>query len=80
MLIIGGSASGKTNVLLNLIKHQEADIENNYLYVKDPFESRYQLFITGQKKGKLKNQKVQRHSFIIHKRWMMFMKIYKTIN
>ena len=33
-----------------------------------------------EKKGELKNQKVQRHSFIIHKRWMMFMKIYKTIN
>ena len=57
MLINGGSASGKTNVLLNLIKHQEADIENNYLYVKDPFESRYQLFITGQKKRKIKKSK-----------------------
>ena len=57
MLIIGGSASGKTNVLLNLIKHQEADIENNYLYVKHPFESRYQLFITGRKKRRIKKSK-----------------------
>ena len=27
ILIIGGSGSGKTNVLLNLIKHQRPDID-----------------------------------------------------
>ena len=36
ILIIGGSGSGKTNVLLNLIKHQPPDIDKIYLYVKDP--------------------------------------------
>ena len=36
ILIIGVSASDKTNVLLNLIKHQRPDIEKVYLYVKDP--------------------------------------------
>ena len=41
ILIIGSSGSGKTNVLLNLIKHQWPDIDNIYLYVKDPFESKY---------------------------------------
>ena len=41
ILIIGGSYSGKTNVLLNLIKYQRPDIDENYLYVKDPFESKY---------------------------------------
>ena len=45
ILIIGGSGSGKTNVLLNLIKHQPPDIDKIYLYVKDPFESRFQLLI-----------------------------------
>ena len=40
--IIGGSVSGKTNVLLNLIKHQRADIEKIYLYVEDPLESKDQ--------------------------------------
>ena len=35
-LIICGSGSGKTNVLLNLIKHQLPDIGKIYLYVKDP--------------------------------------------
>ena len=29
--IIGGSGSGKTNVLLNLIKHQRSDIDKIYL-------------------------------------------------
>ena len=36
ILIIGGSESGKTNVLLKLIKHQRPDIDNIYLYIKDP--------------------------------------------
>ena len=57
---IGGSESGKTNVLLNLIKHQRSDIDKIYLYVKDPFESKYQLFITRKRKvgiKKLKNPK-----------------------
>ena len=35
ILIIGGSGSGKTNVLLNLIKHQQPDTDKIYLYVKD---------------------------------------------
>ena len=31
VLIIGGLGSGKTNVLLNLIKHQRPDIDNIYI-------------------------------------------------
>ena len=34
ILIIGGSGSGKTNALLNLIKEQD-DIDKIYLYGKD---------------------------------------------
>ena len=45
ILIIGGSESGKTNVLLTLIKHHRSDINKIYLYVKDPFESKYELLI-----------------------------------
>ena len=45
ILIMGGSGSGKANVLLNLVKHQRPDIDKIYLYVKDPFESKYQLLI-----------------------------------
>ena len=40
-LVIGCSGSGKTKVLLNLIKHQRTDIHKIYLYVKDLFESKY---------------------------------------
>ena len=43
-LIIGGSGSGKTNVLLNLIENQP-DIDKIYLYAKDPYEAKYQYLI-----------------------------------
>ena len=35
ILIIGGSGSGKTNALTNLINNQP-DIDKMYLYAKDP--------------------------------------------
>ena len=38
--IIGGSGSGKGDVLLNLTKHQGLDIDRIYLYVRDPFKSK----------------------------------------
>ena len=41
ILIIGGSRSGKTNALLNLIKEQD-DIDKIYLYAKDLSEPKYQ--------------------------------------
>ena len=44
MLIIGGSGSGKTNSLFNLI-NQQPDIDKIYLYVKDPYEAKYQFLI-----------------------------------
>ena len=42
--IIGGSGSGKTNVLLNLIDYQP-HIDKIYLYAKDPHEAKYQYLI-----------------------------------
>ena len=45
ILIIGGLGPGKTNVLLNLLKNQRPDIDKIYVYVKDPFESKYQFLI-----------------------------------
>ena len=44
ILTIGGSGSGKTNVLLNLIGNQP-DIDKIFLYVKDPYEAKYQYLI-----------------------------------
>ena len=57
ILVIGGSESGKTNVLLNLIKHQRPDIDKIYLYLKDSFESKYQLLISGREKVGIQNLK-----------------------
>ena len=44
ILISGGSRSGKTNLLFNLISH-EPDINKIYFYAKDPYEAKYQLLI-----------------------------------
>ena len=60
ILIIGGSGSGKANVLLNLIKLQQPEIDKKMLYVKDPLESNYQLLTNGREKigvNTLKNPK-----------------------
>ena len=44
ILIIRGSGSGKTNVLLKSIKEQD-DIDKMYLYAKDLNESKYGFLI-----------------------------------
>ena len=44
ILIVGGSGSGKTNVVLNL-RNYETDFDKIYLCVKDPYEAKYQLLI-----------------------------------
>ena len=49
ILIIGGSGSGKTNLLLNLIENQP-DIDKIYLYAKDPYEAKYQYLINIREK------------------------------
>ena len=50
ILIIGGSGSGRTNALLNLINNQ-LDINKIYLYARDPYETKYQYLIN--KRGKV---------------------------
>ena len=44
ILITGGSGTGETNALLNLIENQP-DIDKIYLYATDPYEAKYQYFI-----------------------------------
>ena len=44
ILIIGGSGTGKTNALLNLINNQQ-DIDKIYLYAKYPYEDKYQYLV-----------------------------------
>ena len=47
ILIIGGSGSGKTNTMLNLIKEQDKRdvIDKIYLYSRDLSEAKYQFLI-----------------------------------
>ena len=54
ILIIAGSWSGKTNVLLNLINNQP-DIDKIYLYAKDPYEAKYQFLINKREGTGLKH-------------------------
>ena len=53
ILIIGGSGSGKTNALLNLINNQ-SDIDKICFYAKDPYETKYQFLIKKRESTGLK--------------------------
>ena len=64
ILIVGGSGSGKTNALLNLINNQP-DIDKIYLYAKDPYEAKYQYLIN-------KREKVGLHHFNDPKAFMEY--------
>ena len=64
ILIVGGSGSGKTNALLNLINNQP-DIEKIYLYAKDPYDIKYQYLIN-------KREKVGLDHFKDHKAFMEY--------
>ena len=78
ILIVGGSRLGKTNALLNLINNHP-DIAEIYLYVKDPYEAKYQYLIK-------KREKVGRNHFNDLKAFKAFMEysndmqdVYKNI-
>ena len=75
ILIIGGSGSGKTNALLNLINNQP-DIDKIYLHAKDPYETKYQYLIN-------KREQVGQDHFNDHKAFMEYSNdvqdVYKNI-
>ena len=48
---------GQLVFLLNVIKHQRPGIDKIYLSAKDPFKSKYQLFINGRDKVGIKTLK-----------------------
>ena len=54
ILIIGGSGSGKTNTLLNLISEQN-DIDKIYLYVRDLNEPKYKILIKKREDAGIKH-------------------------
>ena len=56
MLLIGGSGSGKTNSLFNLI-NQQPGINKIYLYAKDIDEAKYQFLIKKREDVGTKNFK-----------------------
>ena len=57
ILIIGGSGSGKTNTLLNLIKEQDYHdvIDKIYLCAKDLSEPKYEYLIKMREDAGIKN-------------------------
>ena len=52
--MIGGSGSGKTNALLNLINYQP-DTDKIHLYAKDSFEARYLMLMNKRESTGLKH-------------------------
>ena len=54
ILIIGGSGSGKTNALINLINEQ-SDIDKIYLYARDLSEPKYEYLIKKRKNAGIKH-------------------------
>ena len=54
ILIIGGSGSGKTNILLNLINEQN-DIDKIYLYARDLNEPKYKILIKKCEDARIKH-------------------------
>ena len=76
ILIIGGSGSGKTNVLLNIIEKQP-DIDKIYLYVKYPYEAKHWYVIT-KREGVGTNHFNDPKAFIKYSNDMY--DVYKNIN
>ena len=72
ILIIGGSGSGKTNGLINLINEQH-DIDKIYLYSRDLNEPKYEYLIKKREDAGIKH--VNNPNAFIEIRWIMFMGI-----
>ena len=79
ILTIGGSGSGKTNVLLNLISINDQILIKLFYTSKIHSNEIINCLLSEEKKYELKILKIQKHSLIIHEKLTMFMKIWKTI-
>ena len=75
-LIVGGSGSGKANLLLNLLNNQ-LDIDKIYLYAKDPYKAKYQYLISKREKVGLDHFKDPKAFIDYSNNMQMFTKILK---
>ena len=69
ILLIGGSGSGKTNALLNLINKQP-DIDKIYLFAKDQYKAIYQILIDKKESVGLLKHFIDPKTFIQHSKHM----------
>ena len=74
ILIIGGSGSGKTNALINLINGQN-DIDKIYLYARDLSETKYEYFIKKREDAGIKHLNNPNALSNVQIQWMMFIRI-----
>ena len=74
ILITGGSGSGKTNALINLINNQN-DIDKIYLYARDLSEPKYEYLIKKRDDAGIKYLNNPNAFIECSNKWMMFMRI-----
>ena len=74
ILIIGGSGSGKTNALINLINEQNG-IDKIYLYARDMIEPKYEYLIKKREDVGIKHLNNPNALSNVQIQWMMFMRI-----
>ena len=77
-MIIGGSGSGKTDTLLNLINEQY-DIDKIYLYARDLNKPKYEILIKKRKDAGIKHLNDPNAFMNVQIQWMMFMRIFMII-
>ena len=70
----------KTNAILNLMNNliQQPDVDETNLYVRDPFESKYQLLINWTEKVGIKRLNNSKAFIDSHKQLMRSIKDYIT--
>ena len=74
IIINGGSVSGKTNALINVINEQNG-IDNIYLYARDLSEPKNVYLIKKREDAGIKHLNNQTHLSNVHILWMMLMRI-----
>ena len=74
ILTVGGSGSGKTNVLLNLTNHKP-DINKICFHAKDSYEAKYQFLMNIRESTGLKYLNDSKALLNTQIMWMTFIKV-----